>query len=142
MYSEWQDMDLIDLINEHHILLHKISEKSWNDSSDIYISDSEWFIMAKIYKKHPTISYVAKHVDITRQATHKFIKNLEAKGLIEVTDSKINNKDKCVRLTTLGEKCYEKNASFKLALEQRIAEKIGVEQVKVLKDILKLDWGL
>lgn len=142
MYSEWQDMDLIDLINEHHILLHKISEKSWNDSSDIYISDSEWFIMSKIYKKHPTISYVTKHVDITRQATHKFIKNLEAKGLIEVTDSKINNKDKCVRLTTLGEKCYENNASLKLALEQRIAEKIGVEQVKVLKDILKLDWGL
>lgn len=142
MYSELQDLDLIDLISERHGILRKISEKSWNDSSDIYISTSEWYIMSRIYKNHPTISYVSKHVDISRQATHKFIKSLESKGLIEITNSKNNNKDKCLQLTALGGECYEKNMYLKTALEQKIAEKIGVEQLTILKDILKSDWGL
>lgn len=142
MNSEFQNLDLIDLISERHLLLRSISEKLWNDSSDIYISNSEWFIMARIYKKHPTISYVSKHVDISRQAVHKFVKSLESKGLIEITNSEKNNKDKCLRLTSLGEECYEKNMSVKADLEKTIAHKIGAEQLTALKNILKSDWGL
>lgn len=142
MNLDLQNLDLIDLINERHLLLRSISEKMWNNSSDIYISNSEWFIMARIYKNQQTISYVTKHVDISRQAVHKFIKSLEAKGLIEITSSKNNNKDKCLRLTPLGEECYEKNLSLKAKLESMIADKMGMEHIKILKDILKSDWGL
>jgi DNA-binding MarR family transcriptional regulator len=67
-----------------------------------------WFIMARIYKKKPTISYVTKRVDISRQATHKFIKRLEVKGLVEISSLENNKKDKCIHLTKLGEECYEK----------------------------------
>ena len=80
MDFELKNMDLIDMVSERHLQLRKITEKRWNDSSDIYLSNSEWFIMARIYKKQPTIAYVSKNVDISRQATHKFIKSLEAKG--------------------------------------------------------------
>ncbi len=139
---ELENLDLIDLISERHILLRTITEKAWNDNSDIYISNSEWYIMARIYKKHLTISYVTKHVDISRQAIHKFVKNLEGKGLIQITNSETNHKDKCLQLTALGEECYEKNMSLKAALVQKIADKIGVEQLKMLNDILKFDWGL
>jgi DNA-binding MarR family transcriptional regulator len=139
--SELQNLDLIDLISERHVLLRGIVEKSWNDSSDIYISNSEWFIMARIYKKQPTISYVSKRVDISRQATHKFIKSLELKGLIKVMSMDNNNKDKCLCLTELGEECYEKNLTLKAELEEKIAKKIGAEQTALLKSILKSDWG-
>ena len=142
MNSELHNLDLIDLLSEHHILLRRISEKLWNDSSDIYLSNSEWFIMARIYKKQPTIAYVTKHVDISRQATHKFIKSLEAKGLVEINNVENNKKDKCIRLTKLGEDCFEKNESLKANLEIEIANKIGPEQLKLLKDFLKLDWAL
>ena len=80
MDSELKNMDIIDMVSERHLQLRKLTEKRWNDSSDIYLSNSEWFIMARIYKKQPTIAYVSKNVDISRQATHKFIKSLEAKG--------------------------------------------------------------
>ena len=130
------------MLSERHLQLRKITEKLWNDSSDIYLSNSEWFIMARIYKKQPTIAYVSKHVDISRQATHKFIKSLEAKGLVEISSVEYNKKDKCIRLTKLGEECYEKNESLKVNLEKEIADKIGSEQLKHLKDLLKLDWGL
>ena len=142
LYSELQHLDLIDLLSERHFLLRSICEKAWNDSSGIYISNSEWFIMARIYKKQPTISYVSKHVDISRQATHKFIKNLESKGLVEIKNAENNNKDKCLRLTALGDECFEKNESLKATLEKKIADKIGAEQVTLLKEILKVDWGL
>lgn len=98
--------------------------------------------MSRVYKKNPTISYVTKHVDISRQAVHKFVKSLESKGLIEITNSKNNNKDKCLHLTLLGEECYEKNLCLKAELEDKIAATIGDENFKILKDILKSDWGL
>jgi DNA-binding MarR family transcriptional regulator len=139
---EWQDLDLIDLLSERHILLRRISEKLWNDSGDIYISNSEWFIIARIYHKQPTISYVSKQIDISRQATHKLIKSLEAKGLVVVNNVENNKKHKCIKLTALGEECYEKNEILKATIEKKIAERIGTEQIILLKDILKADWGL
>ncbi|WP_066072558.1 MarR family winged helix-turn-helix transcriptional regulator [Neobacillus soli] len=140
--SELQNLDLIDLISERHSLVRRISEKAWNDKSEIYISNSEWYIMARIYKKRPTISYVTKNVEISRQAIHKFIQNLSTKGLVEINNVENNKKEKCIQLTPLGEECYEKNAALKAQLENKIAEKIGIEQVNVLKGILKLDWGI
>jgi DNA-binding MarR family transcriptional regulator len=140
--SELHNLDLIDLLSEHHILLRRISEKLWNDSSDINISNSEWFIIARIYQKQPTISYVSKQIDISRQATHKLIKSLESKGLVVVKNVENNKKDKCIKLTALGEECYEKNESLKATIEKKIANHIGTEQLILLKDILKADWGL
>ncbi|WP_144481220.1 MarR family winged helix-turn-helix transcriptional regulator [Cytobacillus oceanisediminis] len=140
--SELVNLDLVDLLSERHTLLRKISEKAWNNQSDIYISNSEWYIMARIYKKQPTISYINKNVEISRQAIHKFIKNLAEKGLVEVNNLENNKKEKWIRLTTLGEECYEKNEMLKAGLEKKITEKIGAEQVRLLKEILKMDWNL
>lgn len=137
-----QNLDLIDLLSERHLDCRSVCEKLWNDNSDIYISNSEWFIMARIYKMQPTISYVSKHVDISRQATHKFIKKLESKGLVEIKNVENNNKNKCLNLTSLGEECFEKNEALKATLEKKIARKIGVDQLELLKKILKLDWDL
>ena len=142
MDSEFKNMDIIDMVSERHLQLRKLTEKRWNDSSDIYLSNSEWFIMARIYKKQPTIAFVTKNVDISRQATHKFIKSLEAKGIVEISSVEYNKKDKCIRLTKLGEECYEKSQSLKVNLEKEIADKVGSEQFTLLKDLLKLDWGL
>lgn len=142
MNTSLQKLDLIDLISERHVSLRSLCEKAWNESSEIPISNSEWFIMARIYKKQPTISYVSKHVDISRQATHKFIKKLESKGLVTIQNVEHNNKDKCLQLTALGEECYEKNEAFKEELIKKIANQIGENNLALLHTILKMDWGL
>lgn len=140
--SELQHLDLIDLLSERHSLVRKISETSWNNQSEIHISNSEWYIMARIYKRKPNISYITKNVEISRQAIHKFINKLSEKGLVQVDNVENNKKEKCIQLTALGEECYEKNEALKAQLENKIAEKIGPEQVSVLKEILKLDWNI
>ncbi|KKK39753.1 MarR family transcriptional regulator [Mesobacillus campisalis] len=142
MNPEWQDLDFIDLISERHLQLREITEKLWNETRNIYISNSEWFIMSRIYKKKPTIAHVTKSVDISRQATHKFIRRLEAKGLVEISSLENNKKDKCIQLTPLGEECYEKNESLKAGIEQQIAAKIGADKLELLREILTSDWGL
>lgn len=135
------DSDLIDLISERHAMLRKMCEKMWNDSNSVPISSSEWQIMARIYKKSPTVAYIAKQAGISRQAAHKFIKKMENKDLIEFVQSN-NNKDKCVQLTEFGTTCFEKNMVNKTWLERRIADKIGPEPYLQLKTLLKADWGL
>jgi DNA-binding MarR family transcriptional regulator len=140
--SELQNLDLIDLLSERHNLVRRISEKAWNNQSEIHISNSEWYIMARIYKKQPTISYVTKNVEISRQAIHKFISKLAEKGLVEINNVENNKKEKWIQLTAFGEECYEKNEALKAQLENQIARKIGTEQVKILKDLLKLDWDI
>lgn len=80
---------------------------------------------------------MTKHVDISRQTVHKFIKSLEAKGLVEIKNAEHNKKDKCIKLTALGNECFEKNEALKAKLEKKITD-----QIAILKDILKSDWGL
>jgi DNA-binding MarR family transcriptional regulator len=137
-----QHLDLIDLLSERHGQLRGIAEKLWNETSDIAISNSEWYIMSRIYKRQTTIANVSKNVDITRQATHKFIKNLKAKGLVNVMDGENNKKEKRIELTPLGEECYEKNEELKATIEKQIIEKIGEEQIELLKNVLKKDWEI
>lgn len=140
--AEVNRLDLIDLLSDRHNMVRHISGKAWNDANDIKISSSEWYILARIYKKQPTISSVTRSVDISRQAIHKFIKNLAAKGLVEIHNVENNKKEKWIQLTGLGEECYEKNEALKDELEKRIAETIGQDQVDALKVILKSDWGI
>lgn len=139
---ELQNLDVIDLLSERHAILHRLVEDKWNEHNEIYISNSEWYILARIYKKQPTISDVTKSVDISRQATHKFIKRLQEKGLVEVTNVEHSKKHKAIRMTKFGEECYEKNKLLKIEIEQQLVNVIGEEQVMNLKNILKLDWGM
>ncbi|HWL11623.1 MAG TPA: winged helix DNA-binding protein [Ureibacillus sp.] len=131
-------LDLFDLISERHDTIRKILEVKWNEMSDIPISNSEWYIMSKVNNNQPTISMVAKSVQISRQAAHKFIKKLESKGLVEMISGS-NNRDKYIQLTDLGQICVDKYIVLKMDIEERISEKIGIEQ---LKTILKSDWGI
>ena len=138
-----QKLDLMDLISERHLELRKLSENLWNDTSDIYISNSVWFILTRISQQdQTTISLVTKSVDISRQATHKLIKKLAEKGLVEIGSLKNNKKEKAIKLTKLGKECFEKHSALKRKLENKIAEKIGMDQLENLKEILRKDWGL
>lgn len=142
MDHKLEKLDLLDSLSERHNQLRNLAEELWNKNSDIAISNSEWYIMSRIYKKRPTIAYVSKNVDISRQATHKFIKNLKAKGLVNVMDVEHNKKEKWIELTPLGDECYEKNESLKAKIEKQLAKKLGEEQVDLLKNVLKMDWGI
>lgn len=132
---------LFDLIHERNVQFRRQFEKVWTDF-DMPISYSEWSIMDKIRGKQPTISEVSKQAYITRQATHKFVKSLEAKGLVEVLTSANGRKTKTLRLTPQGERYYELNETIKQQYERQVAEQIGQDRLDQLKELLGLDWGI
>ncbi|WEK53716.1 MAG: MarR family winged helix-turn-helix transcriptional regulator [Candidatus Cohnella colombiensis] len=142
MAKEIQYLGIIDLISDHYVHLRRMIEELWNEQSDLSISNSEWYIMGRIYQNQPTIASVSKHVEMSRQATHKWIKTLEAKGLVVVQQVENNKKVRCLQLTGYGEACYEKYMDIKSALEKRIEAQIGSEQVTNISTILKLNWGI
>ncbi|WP_214885564.1 MULTISPECIES: MarR family transcriptional regulator [unclassified Exiguobacterium] len=133
---------LLDLLSERNDQVRRMSEQSWNEQSDIQLSNSEWYILATLYQSNTTIAEVTRNVHISRQAIHKLIKNLEGKALVLVTDHPQSRKDKCIELTALGHTCYEQNEALKAQLEQRIREGIGQDAFEQLKIILRMDWKL
>ncbi|UPW82562.1 MarR family winged helix-turn-helix transcriptional regulator [Lysinibacillus sp. Ag94] len=142
MKDELQNRDVIDLLSERHELLRRLAEEKWNEQNDIYISNSEWYILGIIYKKQLTISDVAKNVKFSRQATHKIIKSLEVKGLVTVMSVEHSKKHKAIRMTEFGEDCFEKNQLCKAEIEKQLVDTIGEDQVSRLKNILKLNWDM
>lgn len=135
-------LGLVNLILEKHDFVRHMMGSLWEEQSDIKISHTEWYIMHKIYGLKTTISDVSKNVTITRQATHKNIKSLQAKGLVEISNSEFSKRDKCIALTKLGVQCCDKHTEIKYNLENKIAQMIGEDQLNVLKSILKTEWTI
>ncbi|MBH1939300.1 MarR family transcriptional regulator [Mobilitalea sibirica] len=137
MESEANNLNLIELINLKYYKFKKMIEKECKNSYNIFITNSEWLVIYLIYGKQPTISEIAQQVNITRQATHKCIKALNSKGIITINNVVNNNKKKCLKLTPLGERLFLENNMFKEAVERDLAEQIGLENLNLLKSLLK-----
>src|SRR5690625_6666803 len=125
MGSELEHLDLIDLISARYFELRKWADQKWDRHSTTYISNSEWSILGVIYAcEQTTIVNISKKVDISRQATHKFVNRLNEKGLVEIRNLAHNKKQKSISLSSMGEKFVKKNETLKSKLEQQIGGKI------------------
>ncbi len=140
MDSQLDNLDLLDLFSAKYFKLRKINEQMWNNLYNISITNSEWFILSLIFGNQPTISEIAQLINISRQAVHKSIKSLSSKGLIIINNVEYNNKNKCLKLTPLGEKCFLENKLMKETLERDVVAKIGSENAILLKSLLKTEW--
>ena len=86
---------MLDALSERHGALRNIVENKANDKNRIHNSSSEWYIMAKLYVSKLTFVEVTQSVNLTRQAIHKAIKQLEEKELVKV-ENLVHNKKRNV----------------------------------------------
>lgn len=133
---------LFDLIQERFHAMNELLENLWVSFSNKSISLSEWNVIAKIFGQKMFMSQVTKQVSISRQATHKIVKRLEEKGIVEIFKVEYNKRDNCICLTPYGEQCYKKYEELKKEIEKEIIEKIGDNNFQMLKTLLQRDWGL
>lgn len=140
--SRLQEVDLVDLLSKRYQRVIECSEQSWKAKYDISFSQSEWSIMTIIYKKQKSISYLTRNIAVSRQAIHKSIKNLSNKEIVHIFDAENNKKEKCIKLTGLGEQYYEEKIAHQAELENKVASNIGFDQLNILKKILSKDWGI
>ncbi|QEN04334.1 MarR family transcriptional regulator [Thiospirochaeta perfilievii] len=135
-----ENLTIIDLISEQHLVLRKLVEDRWMEISNIEFSHTEWFLLSKTEQESLTISKAATLIGISRQAMQKCAKKLEERGYINFFYKKDNKRDKYIVLTETGRDCCNKNNNLKKRIENEIIENIGNVKVKDFKELLKKDW--
>jgi DNA-binding MarR family transcriptional regulator len=137
MDNQLQEMNLIDLLSEKHLVLRKLV----TDQDPEQINKTESHILA-VLEAHQmlSISEISRIINISRQGTHKSIQGLLSRHYVETVEVEGNQRDKNITLTQKGIECNQRMMVTKLELEQKIANKLGAVNVALLKSLLKEDW--
>ncbi len=84
---------------------------------------------------------MAEVLQVSKQAVQQGVRELTAKGLVEVVADPHNGRRKIVQFTERGSAMREVARQGILELERELAERIGRDRVGLLHDILDVDWG-
>lgn len=135
-----KNLNLIDLVSEKHKKLRKNTFKLWAEKNVGNISDAETHLLAMLSIKDMTIADCARKMNLSRQAVHKCSKELILKNYIVFLPVTGNQKNKLLTLTEKGVIFCDEILKLKIEIEKKIIENIGLENVKLLKELLRKDW--
>ena len=133
-----KNLNIIDLISEKHIILRREVEDRWKDIDEEEISHTEALLLAKINMGRIALAEVARQANISRQAMYKCAKKLEERGYLKFVADESNNK--YTELTEKGIEYCEKSIALKEKIEEEISKVIGVDNLKLIKDLLNKEW--
>ena len=131
-------LNIIDLISEKHITLRREVEERWSESGEEDITHTEAMLLAKINMGKISLAEVARQANVSRQAMHKCAKKLEEKGYLEFIAIEINQTYTC--LTEKGVLYCKKSNELKDIIEEEITQKLGEENMKLIKKLLECEW--
>ncbi|WP_019912586.1 MarR family winged helix-turn-helix transcriptional regulator [Paenibacillus sp. HW567] len=131
------DLNLIDLVSEKH----KALREEVNRRNSHPLNQTETHILAKL-ELHSmlSISEISRLINISRQGAQKCINGLLAEDYVESVQVEGNTRDKNITLTGKGAEACRSMLQIKLDMEQQIANRLGPEQVELLKTLLTEDW--
>ena len=133
-----RNLNLIDLISEKHITLRREVEERWSESGEEDITHTEAMLLAKINMGKISLAEVARQANVSRQAMYKCAKKLEVKGYLEFIASESNQTYTC--LTEKGVLYCKKSNELKDIIEEEITQKLGEENMKLIKKLLECEW--
>ena len=131
-------LNIIDLISEKHITLRREVEERWSKSGEEDITHIEAMLLAKINMGKISLAEVARQANVSRQAMYKCAKKLEVKGYLEFIASESNQTYTC--LTEKGVLYCKKSNELKDIIEEEITQKLGEENMKLIKKLLECEW--
>lgn len=138
MDKNLENLNIIDLVSEKHIILRRVVEEQWAANEEEEISHTEALLLAKLYMGKISLAEVARHANISRQAMYKCAKKLEEKGyLVFVADS---GHHKYTNLTPKGIEYCQRSQTLKENIESEIIKTLGEDSFNLLKDLLKKSW--
>ncbi|MCO7223270.1 MarR family winged helix-turn-helix transcriptional regulator [Pleionea sp. CnH1-48] len=122
---EWMEQMQLDLMNESGIQQLTLAQGR---------------IFAQLRGKPSSISNLAKRLGVSRQAAQKTVASLVELGLLELKEDEENLSAKIVHITQQGQQFRQQIGIAMDKVEAAIADKIGVEQVELLKQLLSEPW--
>ena len=87
MCSNFQGLNIIDLISEKHAKLRKMVIEAWVESGEERVSDTESYMLALIEKNELTVAQIGRIIGISRQG-------LIERGYIIIENQNVNSRDK------------------------------------------------
>lgn len=143
MNKDKEETDLINLISDrHNDLRQKVEYMTLQQSPQVHFSSSEWYLITIIKYDNPSLAELTRIVNLTRQAIHKAIKQLEQKSVVQIESVPNNKKEKRVKLTKYGISCYERYAENKRLLIDHIGKVLGFSEIEYLQYLLEQNWQL
>ncbi|NWK84706.1 HTH domain-containing protein [Staphylococcus sp. GSSP0090] len=138
-----EETDLINLISDrHHDLRQKVEYMTAQQLPQVHFGSSEWYLIMIIKYDRPSFAELTHKINLTRQAIHKAVKQLEQKQVVQIESVPNNKKEKRVTLTQFGITCYEKYIENKQYIIEHISHVIGASEVAHLQQLLLADWQL
>ena len=133
-----KNLNIIDLISEKHIILRREVEDRWKAIDEEEISHTEALLLAKISMGRIALAEVARQANVSRQAMYKCAKKLEDRGYLKFVADENNNK--YTELTEKGVEYCEKSIDLKEKIEEEISRIIGLDKLKLIKELLNKEW--
>ncbi|MGN7764366.1 MarR family winged helix-turn-helix transcriptional regulator [Paenibacillus sp. P32E] len=132
-----QNLNLIDLISEKH----KALREEVNGRSSYPLNKTETHILAML-ELHSllSISEISRLIHISRQGAQKCINGLLAEEYVKIAQVVGNARDKHITLTGKGSEACRSMLEIKVEMERQIIDRLGQEQVELLKKLLTEEW--
>ncbi|WP_419742283.1 MarR family winged helix-turn-helix transcriptional regulator [Paraclostridium dentum] len=140
MNSNFQSLNIIDLISEKHAKLRKMVIETWVEMGEERVTDTESYMLALIEKDKLTVAQIGRIIGISRQGAHKCAKGLIERGYIMIENKDINSRDKVLYLTEKGLRFCKETLILKEKFQNEIINSIGEEKFQILKDCLIQNW--
>jgi DNA-binding MarR family transcriptional regulator len=86
-------------------------------------------------------SEMAAHLRVSKQAVQQGIRELEAKGLVEIRPDPAHTRHRVVAFTRDGERLRKLAVDSLRDIERLLARRIGRQRLDALHDALEVDWG-
>nr|WP_321273801.1 MarR family transcriptional regulator [uncultured Vibrio sp.] len=133
-------LGLVDLISEKHKQFRQETMQRIGRHFELTFSEMDIYLISLVQFNAMSVSESARYMNISRQAAHKHVKNLESLNLVELTTSASNRREKIITLTQSGKQFGEQVIQIKNELEMELEEKLGVENYRQVKALFKETW--
>lgn len=105
------------------------------------VTRAQSMLFAHLDRDGTRSSELARRLDVSRQAVHQVVRELEQLGLVEQIDDPSNRSAKLVRLTTTGARHVEEALAAFADIEAALADRIGNAAAAAIRAGLHADWG-
>ena len=130
MCSNFQGLNIIDLISEKHAKLRKMVIEAWVESGEERVSDTESYMLALIEKNELTVAQIGRIIGISRQGAHKCAKSLIERGYLTMENRNYRGKE--LLLTDKGIRFCRETLILKEKFEEEIKYNIGEKEFEIL----------
>lgn len=117
-------------------LLARLEQRGWPR-----LSPTRSRVFLALSRGPVLVSELARELDVSRQAVHKLLDNLERDGLLERRTDEHDRRAQRVGLTDRGKALAADAGRILPQLECELAERIGADNVEALRSALAHDRG-